>query len=446
MSYLLDYKGWKKLNEAKLTVNKLNGNLPDSALVKISVEPGDAQGVHKLNPQAAADYEKMRAAAKANNIVWGITDSYRTFAVQDSIFDWDKFSQTGQRKKKGTNIAAAYPGTSNHGYGSAVDLNLFGPGVYGVNQKTKEAKKRYDANYSWLQQNAGMFGFSELKGEPWHWDHKSSAQQYAQGGEVAVDTQAVSISKMIREKNPLLANKLELFERGNLIINSEAKAAGDVILFIKAYLPKEYKDQLGAQEVASPVYSDTFKNVISKFQTDNNLPRTDGAFDISTYNKLFKDAAVVGGKYDAVLIGGLDNRKGDLNIDDQVKLFKKGYGEKRVKEFRYNAPTAKILEFLKQNPNIPVYMFSAGCAKALDLAKSESVDKQKLFIIEPYSADAYTKDLIKKAVEAGVPAKNVFVGEGAHRGQGTVSGESSAGGADHWSALSSVGKITSNIA
>jgi hypothetical protein len=372
----------------------------------------------------------MKAAAKADGVVWGITDSYRKFAVQDAIFDWERFNRTGERRKKRTNIAAAYPGTSNHGYGSAVDLIV----------------KKGDPAHTWLTNNASRFGFSPLAGEPWHWDHKSSAQQYAQGGEVAVDTQAVSVSKMIREKNPLLANKLELFELGNLIINSEAKAAEDVILFIKAYLPKEYKDQLGEQEVASPVYSDTFKSVISKFQTDNNLPRTDGAFDISTYNKLFKDATIVGGKYDAVLIGGLDDRENDLNINAQLKLFKKGYGEKRVKEFRYNTPTDKILEFLKQNPNIPVYMFSAGCEKALDLAKSKNVDKQKLFIIEPYSASTNTKNLIIKAVEAGVPAKNVFVGKGAYRGQGTVSGESSAGGADHWSALSSVGKMTSDIA
>jgi hypothetical protein len=214
MGYLKSFKS-VLLNEAEIRVNPLNGNLPNSDLAEIG------EGPHKLNPQAAADYKRMKAAANAEGVDWGITDSYRRYEIQNSIFDWERFKRTGERRKKGTNIAAAYPGTSNHGYGSAVDLIV----------------KQGDPAHTWLTQNASKFGFSPLAGEPWHWDHKSSAAALDKGEKVKVADQAISISKLIKEKNPLLANKLELFEKGNLIINDQAKSADDVILFIKAYLP-----------------------------------------------------------------------------------------------------------------------------------------------------------------------------------------------------------------
>jgi hypothetical protein len=323
-------------------------------------------------------------------------------------------------------------------------LNLSGPGIYGANQKSDAAKQNYAKAYAWLQQNAGRFGFSELKGEPWHWDHKPSAEKYARGGEAVVTNKAIEISKLVKDANPLLASKLELFEKGNLIINSEAKAAEDVILFIKSYLPDEYKNELGEDEIASPIYSEKFTEVISKFQKDKDLPRIDGTFDISTYNELFSNIKS-GGKNVAVLVGGLDTRPGDLTVEAQAELLKKGLGGKNVKEFRYNAPTDKIINFLEENPKVPVFLFSAGCVKAYDLSNSQYVDKNKLYIIEPYSVDTYTKDLINKAVANGVPAKNVFVGATPERGKGTVQGETSSGGSNHWAALSSVGQIKSNI-
>jgi hypothetical protein len=56
---------------------------------------------------------------------------------------------------------AAQPGTSNHGWGSAVDLNF---------------KVGKGNALEWLKKNAGKYGFTNIPREPWHWEHKQSAK------------------------------------------------------------------------------------------------------------------------------------------------------------------------------------------------------------------------------------------------------------------------------
>jgi hypothetical protein len=129
-------------------------------------------GSHKLNSGAASDYKKMVDAAKNDGISWTITDSYRPYDIQDKIFDWDYFNKTRKKRKKGTSgTPVAYPGTSNHGWGSAVDLGV----KYG------------DKAHTWLVDNASEFGFSNPfrnpRTEPWHWEHLSSAKQLKSGTE-----------------------------------------------------------------------------------------------------------------------------------------------------------------------------------------------------------------------------------------------------------------------
>jgi len=124
-----------------------NGKISPDALENIG-EPGKQDGPHKLNDEAAAAYDQMKAAAEADGITWKINDSYR---------DYDQQVKTAKEKglyKDGG--LAAVPGTSNHGWGSAVDLQL-------------------DTNaLNWLKQNAAKFGFSNISREHWHWEHKSS--------------------------------------------------------------------------------------------------------------------------------------------------------------------------------------------------------------------------------------------------------------------------------
>ena len=89
---------------------------------------------------------------------WDVTDSYRPYAVQDAWFDWDLYKKTGKKKKRGSNgkTAIAYPGTSNHGLGKAIDL-------WGKSQE-------------WVRKNGEQYGWSwdegRSVGEPWHFRYK----------------------------------------------------------------------------------------------------------------------------------------------------------------------------------------------------------------------------------------------------------------------------------
>lgn len=149
------------------------------------------------------------------------------------------------------------------------------------------------------------------------------------------------------------------------------------------------------------------------------------------------------GEYDAILVGGLDNRPGDLDINSQVSLLKQGLGsDKNVKGFRYSTPTSTIIETIKSNVGVPVYLFSAGCRKANEIANAMGEYKDRLFIIEPYAAGTETKYNVRNAVNSGVPATNVFVGGSVGRGQGIVSGASSSKSSSHWNALKTVASMT----
>jgi len=148
------------------------------------------------------------------------------------------------------------------------------------------------------------------------------------------------------------------------------------------------------------------------------------------------------GSYDAVLVGGLDYRSSDYPIDQQVELLKKGFGD-NIKGFRYNTSTSEVLDFMSQNPGIPVFLFSAGCTKAKELSESPNVDKNKLFIIEPYAVSETTKSIVRQAVSNGVPASHVFVGGSMGRGQGVVEGASDSNSSSHFGALTTVGSKVS---
>ena len=116
---------------------------------------------------AAIAWAEMRAEARKADITLRPTssvDTYRPLSVQTLVF-----TQRYQRKflpgrpvkrwngelwyQKPNTAAAAVPGTSNHGWGLAVD-------VWNVGQ---------NGRIEWLLENAQRFGFSwELQSEPWH--------------------------------------------------------------------------------------------------------------------------------------------------------------------------------------------------------------------------------------------------------------------------------------
>jgi cell wall-associated NlpC family hydrolase len=125
-----------------------NGLIPPSALCPIGV------GSHRLRCDAAAAWRAMAAAfAGAFGTQLCITDSYRTYASQVRLY--------GQKP-----ALAAVPGTSNHGWGLAVDL-CGGVERFGT------------AQYHWMVANAGRYGWlhpnwadpGNGREEPWHWEY-----------------------------------------------------------------------------------------------------------------------------------------------------------------------------------------------------------------------------------------------------------------------------------
>jgi LAS superfamily LD-carboxypeptidase LdcB len=118
-----------------------NGKIPASALSEV-----DGTG-HRLWAPAADALERARADAAKDGVTIGITDSYRSYESQvDVAARKGLYSQGG---------LAAVPGTSDHGWGMAVDLDLD------------------DAAQSWMRANGGRYGFVEdTPREPWHWAYE----------------------------------------------------------------------------------------------------------------------------------------------------------------------------------------------------------------------------------------------------------------------------------
>ena len=134
--------GAQPLSVAELKTSYTNGRIPTDALAPI----GD--GGHRLAAPAAAAFGDLQAAARRDGVTIGVTDSYRSFDAQvDLVRRKGLYSQGG---------LAAQPGTSQHGWGLAVDLDL---------------DSRAQA---WMRANGARFGFVEdTPREPWHWAYEA---------------------------------------------------------------------------------------------------------------------------------------------------------------------------------------------------------------------------------------------------------------------------------
>jgi D-alanyl-D-alanine carboxypeptidase len=118
-----------------------NGKIPASALERV----GDTR--HKLWAPAAESLTRMIADAEKDGVHIGITDSYRPYTEQvDLARRKGLYSQGG---------LAAKPGTSEHGWGMAADLDLNGKAL------------------AWMRQNAEKYGYvNNVSRESWHWAYK----------------------------------------------------------------------------------------------------------------------------------------------------------------------------------------------------------------------------------------------------------------------------------
>lgn len=122
-----------------------NGQIPTQALAPLAKHPE-----HRLWDPAARAFDRMEADAAAQGVTIGITDSYRTFSEQERLAE-----QKGLYSQGGL---AATPGTSNHGWGVAVDLDLD------------------DRAQAWMRENGWRYGFVEdVPREPWHWTYRPAS-------------------------------------------------------------------------------------------------------------------------------------------------------------------------------------------------------------------------------------------------------------------------------
>lgn len=124
-----------------------NGKLPGSQLCTVPFSTRDRVACYML-PDLLA-FNKAYKARFGGNIT--ITSSgenaYRTYATQ--VHYWNTLPR-GQ---------AARPGTSNHGWGLAIDIS--GVGGHG------------STKYNWLNANAGKYGFDDnVSHEAWHWEYE----------------------------------------------------------------------------------------------------------------------------------------------------------------------------------------------------------------------------------------------------------------------------------
>ncbi len=145
-------EGWSGYAAGGLYEKYKNGYVPKTELSPVHGYQGWGQaGKGMLHKSVARQAQAMLDAAKKDGHPIGINSTYRSYADQ-------------VRVKKTEGYLAATPGTSNHGWGLAMDLNYF------------------DAGYRWLWENADKFGFNPLSGwglspntpgksEAWHWEN-----------------------------------------------------------------------------------------------------------------------------------------------------------------------------------------------------------------------------------------------------------------------------------
>lgn len=139
-----------------------------SELVEIKDNGNDK--IHKLTPTAASAWVQMKDAAGSDDVSLLMVSGYRSVEYQRTLIE--KKIQKGESVLQILTILAP-PGFSEHHTGTAIDITTENcpPCV--------EWFENTDA-FTWLQQNAGSFGFSlsyprdnpyGFIYEPWHWAH-----------------------------------------------------------------------------------------------------------------------------------------------------------------------------------------------------------------------------------------------------------------------------------
>lgn len=135
-----------------------NGRLPLAKLRRCETQTQLETEAAFLYAPAAREFDRMVRAAAREGIVLQLVVGYRDFEEQER--------QKAIWTARGLPGNAATPGRSNHGWGTAIDINRHLPGVL-----------------AWMKENARDFGYDwptwaavvprgkKEPREPWHWEY-----------------------------------------------------------------------------------------------------------------------------------------------------------------------------------------------------------------------------------------------------------------------------------
>jgi hypothetical protein len=135
-----------------------NGRIPLSLLRRCESQPHLTGPAGYLYPPAAEAFDRMARAAARDGITLRLVVGYRPYEQQ----------QVMKRRwaAKGRPNMAATPGTSNHGWGTAVDLS--------VPPRVLAWLKRHAADYGW---DHPLWADDQVGSEEdWHWEYIREGQ------------------------------------------------------------------------------------------------------------------------------------------------------------------------------------------------------------------------------------------------------------------------------
>lgn len=140
------------LNRPTTIAGQRNGELPASQLTAVTASC-------QVYADAAESIERLVAAAWAEGVRIGLGSCYRDLAGQVAAREY--WCGLGQCEM------AAVPGTSQHGWGKAIDFS------------EKGVSLTFDSpGYTWMKNNAWKYGWNHpgwaepggTAPEPWHWE------------------------------------------------------------------------------------------------------------------------------------------------------------------------------------------------------------------------------------------------------------------------------------
>ncbi|MDU9389243.1 D-alanyl-D-alanine carboxypeptidase family protein [Pseudomonas japonica] len=123
----------------------------------------------ELEPEAAAAWRQLRAAAARDHVELWLVSAFRSIEYQARII---RYKLGKQQSLEQILQSSAPPGFSEHHTGRAVDINSLEP------------EFEHSAAFEWLKQHAERFGFHlsyprdnamGYRYEPWHWCYRPTS-------------------------------------------------------------------------------------------------------------------------------------------------------------------------------------------------------------------------------------------------------------------------------